>query len=298
MLAIHETSITIRYKFVLVSENLSTPNRYSNYLKLIKIMVRIFFLAGIAFNIPYFLYSQKNNEKNLLSKFDTLWIDDLDMYLLGRKYFNYSDSINNKQFSNKASLFSFHSNNYYYVFYNSSKAPSFLHSAFWDKRVFQILNSSKSKSNRKSNYKKIIYNDGPFMTGFYNSNDSIIIASYSINIAQNDKAYLVNYFSTTNSVFDLNGIRVTTSVDTILKVFNIKKIPYPQKRFNIVLTLASTQIRKSWYREFDCCYTESYPIAIKLSIVENKLMRIEYFSFEFVEFLYKQRKYSTKNFLE
>lgn len=122
-----------------------------------------------------------NNKKlNTSNKVDTLKIGYLDTLLIGKQL--YPSSKVSKGLLNDKILLLFKSNNYCYAFYNRVNNDSLLSAIYWQKLIPKYIDFSLEDGLLSySRFNKVNYYD-PFLTGFYNSKDSIVTAGYDLGI--------------------------------------------------------------------------------------------------------------------
>ena len=124
----------------------------------------------------FFLVSCGNMQKNKTSgisfnKVDTLKIGYQNT-LLGKQIFPIQPS---KDLLNDRVLLLFESDDYYYTFYNTKKEDTLLSPQYWDQLVSKYIDFSVGDGLFSyTNFIKVDYYAGPFVTGFYNPKDSII----------------------------------------------------------------------------------------------------------------------------
>jgi len=229
---------------------------------------------------------------------DTLKIEYSDTILVGKKLFPITpDSNKLKDILNENILLVFESGNYYYIFHNKIKKLDFLSSKYWEQLMPKYVNFKIEDGLLSySRFSKVSYHD-PFLTAFYNSEDSIIIQGYDLNreylLSQNE--FSVSYFSTSDTLFKLNNnISVGKSLEDVLLELQTPNFLKPKTEFNLVLMEATTQIDNAWYNNYPENYSD-YSVTVILSIRNNKLIRIQYLDLEYIDYIFKQKSISTSD---
>lgn len=229
---------------------------------------------------------------------DALKIGYSDTSLIGKKLFPVTtDSNKLKNLLNEKVLLSFESYNYYYNFYNKKNKLDILSKKYWNQLMPQYVDFSVDDGLLSySRFNKVNYYD-PFLTGFYNSKDSIIISGFDLGIKdlQNKDRFQVNYFSTYDTLFKLsNNILVGKSLDNVLFELQVPNSIKQKTEFNLVLMEATTQIDNAWYNSYPD-YCSDYSVTVILSIKNNKLTRIQYLDLEYIDYIFKQKSVSTSD---
>ena len=236
-----------------------------------------------------------NNKKlNTSNKVDTLKIGYLDTLLIGKQLYPSKVS---KGLLNDKILLLFKSNNYYYAFYNRVNNDSLLSAIYWQKLIPKYIDFSLEDGLLSySRFNKVNYYD-PFLTGFYNSKDSIVTAGFDLGVKdlQNRKKIDVNYLSTSDTLLKVNqNISVGKSLDNILIDLDFPYEFKKEKDFELVLMEATSQVNNVWYNNFPNHYTD-YSIAVILSIKDSKISKIQYLNLEYIDYVFKQKRIFTKD---
>src|SRR5690625_1811227 len=233
-----------------------------------QILIGVYFL--------FFVSSCGNIQKNRIynnryNKVDTLKIGYSDTLIIGKQLFPTKVS---KELLNDSVLLLFQVKNNYYAFYNSKKKDDFLSSFYWDQLMSKYLDFSVEDSLLSySRFIKVDYYD-PFLTGFYNSRDSIITSKFDLKAIDSQDLFHVKYFSTTDTLLMVNkNISVGKSVDEVLFELKIPNTFNPKRDFELVLMKATTQIDNAWYNDFPE-YSSDYSVTVILSVKNSKLSRI------------------------
>ncbi|MBK7682332.1 MAG: hypothetical protein IPJ26_07610 [Bacteroidetes bacterium] len=194
-------------------------------------------------------------------------------------------------------MLSFESGNYYYLFYNKKNKLEILSSTYWDQQMPKYINFKIEDGLLSyTRFIKVDYYD-PFLTGFYNSKDSIIVQLSNlrdIDLENKDQLF-VNYFSTTDTLIKLNkNISVGHSLEDMLFKLQIANYFNRKKDVELVLMETTTQVDNAWYKKYpDNC--SEFSISVVLSIKNNKLTRIQYFNLEYIDYVFKQKNVLTKD---
>jgi hypothetical protein len=263
--------------------------------------IKLFLITILFFNTLISCNTQINEVSNSIVK-DTLRIKYLDTILIGKQMFPSTIDTNYlKHLVNEKVLLSFKSGNYYYVFFNKNDKINFLSSSYWGKLAVKYLNSTGVDSSKHSYFTMIDYSDGPFLTGFYNLKDSIIITGSNLkrSYLKGKKQVQVNYFCTSDTLLKFNNLFSVGS--DIKNVVTKLKIPFDHNfikqngDLKIVLMEATSLIDNAWYSSINPdCYSD-YSNAIVLSFIENKLVQIQYLDLEYTYYIFRQKNVSTKD---
>lgn len=262
----------------------------------------LFILVAITFSSIISCSPNKVNEtfENDVHYYDTLKIPYLDTFLLGHQIFpNIKKTNEVKNELSEKILLTFLSGGYYYIFFNKNKID-FLTSTYWDMHLVEYMNYSDSNNLIRSRFDRLDYTDGPFLTGFYNPTDSIIVTTSSLikTDLDNVKKISVRYFSTSDTLLKLKeNISVGVDLKSTIEGLNIPVIPELSKQegdFKIVLLEATSQVKNAWYNNInDCC--SDYSVSVILSFKGNKLFRIEYLDYENMDDVFKQNNITVKD---
>ena len=193
-------------------------------------------------------------------------------------------------------LLVFKSGNYYYVFYNKKYIDEFLDYRVWEHMLSKYLHVYDSANNVARRYKVIEYQDGPFLTGFYNEKDSIIVSTH--NLRNKLKHLSFSYLSTYDTLIRVkDNVRVGMNIDKVLRHLNLDQyieVKSVIDTLNLVLLIANSEVDNAWYKK--CKGSSSYlSDAIILTFINKVLNRIEYVEAEFVDYVYKKKQVYTKD---
>lgn len=230
------------------------------------------------------------------NKEDTLNIDYIHTVIIGKQLYPKSKDLNNsKQLIDRKMLLCFESGRYRFVFYNKIKQPIFLSSIYWSEQVQNYLKKRFYIDTSETRLKKVVYTDGPYLTGFYDIKDSIILSSSDLRRFEsgNENIISVKCFSTENNLINLDGIVVGNKMEKILSILDINNIFRSKDSFELVLMGATAQVNNAWYKIYPEVYSRDTN-CIVLSFENKKLVRIQYFDFESTEYIFKKEKVSTK----
>lgn len=221
---------------------------------------------------------------------DTLVIGYLDLKMVGKQLTPLATGVNNFDSLSKARiLLFFESDDYFFCFYNKKRAPDFLSNSYWNRQIPKYLSSQIGLTT-------IDYTDGPFLTGFYNAKDSIVLHTRDWKAFDRkviDNAY-INYCSITNDAFKLNNdISVGEASKAVLAKLKIKDSFEEKDNYHLVLMKATGQIDNAWYKHWPEHFSDDTN-AIVLSFKEEKLICIQYFDFENSEYVFKKTDIFTK----
>ncbi len=242
---------------------------------------------------------QRLKQDQVFNKLDTLKIVYGDtLFLVGKQLFpTKTDAIGKNNIDSLSVSLFFQSGNYYYVFYKK-KLPDFLSYDYWNKLLPKYINFSFEDGVHPyyQDYIKVNYYS-PYLTGFYNSNDSIIInGDWEIKELQNKHQLEVKYFSTSDTLLKLDkNIAVGADLANILPELNLPINFKPNESFELVLMEATFEITNVRYNRCFDCYLKDIPNAVVLSIKKHKLVRIQFNDSEFTEYLLKKKNISTKD---
>ncbi|MFO8021850.1 MAG: hypothetical protein R6U65_05230 [Perlabentimonas sp.] len=245
--------------------------------------------------------TQGNKISNYNGK-DTLRIEYADTILIGKQIFPSILNTNHlKQLVDERVLLTFESGNYYYVFFNKKEKINFLSTTYWDKLTPKYLNSSDVDNFNYSRFTMVDYSDGPFLTGFYNLKDSIIVTGSNLErsyIKDKDRIQ-VNYFSTSDTLLKLNDLisvgYKARDVITELQIPLDHNLLKQKGDFKIALMVATSLIDNAWYSRInpDCCL--DYSVTIVLSFTDNKLVQIQYLDLEYIYYVFRQKDVLTND---
>lgn len=248
--------------------------------------------------VIFFACNESHNSKTSYHSNDTLNIGYLDTILTGERIFPMShDSSKLSQLIDAKVLLVFKSEDYYYVFVNENKFD-FVSNSYWDKLALKYFDAD---SNKSSHFTRIDYSDGPFLSGLYSEKDSII--TYTADLRKRSLNSLndlrVRYFSTKDTLLKIND-KVKVG-NRLVSAFSDLNIPINDNNYrsignvNIVLMKATSLIDNAWYTQLapDCC--PEYTTAINLAFKDNKLRQIQYLDYEYIPYLFKKKRVTTKD---
>lgn len=243
-----------------------------------------------------------SNESNHPRQLDTLKIgysdtNVTDKIIVGELiYPKRVDKENPCALSKNKILLVFKSGNYYYVFYNRKYIDEFLDYRVWEYMLPKYLHVYDSANNVTRQYKVIEYQDGPFLTGFYNEKDSIIVSTHNLRNRLNYLSF--SYFSTYDTIYSFEkSIRVGDSIGVALRKINLSEYIKNGRCFDtlkIVLLIADSRIENAWYKKCSGIF-DVLSEALILTFLKNRLYRIEFVSPEFVRDVYMKRQIFTKD---
>ncbi len=246
--------------------------------------------------------SFQKKQTSCLNGKDTLRIRYSDTILVGKQVFPLvADTNSIKHLINERVLLTFESRDYYYVFFNKKEEIFFLSSTYWEKLIPKYLNSLDVDRSNSSKYIEVEYSDGPFLTGFYNLTDSIIVLTSELKRKElkNTKKLHLYYFSTYSTLLKLKEfVAIGSKIEEVIKKL---QIPSPtnllrkKKDFKVILMEATSFIDNAWYnRILPNCYSD-YSITIVLSFSNDKLVQIKYLDIEYIGYIFKQKNVLTKD---
>lgn len=258
----------------------------------------------ILFVIWIIIFSACESSQNSKTSFDdkdTLKIGYIDTVLIGEMIFPKSlDSNKLSELKEVDVLLIFKSGDYCYVFFNESKSD-FLFNSYWDKLAAEYYSFLESDSISSPHLIRVDYSEGPFLSGLYSKNDSIITFTADLRKANSrslDKLR-VRYFSTQDTIIEIyDKINVGSSLETAisnLKVPIIDEKYHSSGDVNIVLMNATSLIDNAWYLELNSNCCPDYTTAINLSFKKNKLRQIQYLDYEYIQYLFQKEKVTTKD---
>jgi len=240
--------------------------------------------------------SNSNGKDKLIIEYD-----DTVLILIGEQIFPSTLDTNHlKHLVDERVLLIFESGNYYYVFFNRNEKINFLSDTYWRKLTPKYLNLSDCDSSNHFRFTKIEYSDAPFLTGFYNLTDSIIVPTSELRRKglKNIDQLRANYFSTSDTLLKLNeAVSVGFEVKDVVTELQILSDPNLLKQkgdFKIALIEATSLINNAGYSRInylDCSGT------IVLSFVDNKLIQIQYLDWEYIYYIFRQKNVLTKDIL-
>lgn len=228
------------------------------------------------------------------SKNDTLLIKYLDSFLIGEQIFPLkTDSNNFKDLVDDKVLLCFESEYYYFCFYNVKAEVDFLHNSYWNKEIPGYLNQIDSGTLNSSNFIRVDYTDGPFLTGFYNSKDSIIVLSADLreNDLNNLNELRVSYFSTNDTNSD--GL-IYSRIKNVISELRISDRFQQQTKYKVVLMEATSLVNNAWYNSCQDCYAE-FSNSVVLSMIGNKIIQIQFLDSEYIDYLFKKKDINTED---
>lgn len=231
--------------------------------------------------------------KNKTANNDTLLIQSLDTFLVGKQVFPLkTDSGNSKDFVDDTILLCFESDYYYYCFYNKKAGIDFLSNSYWNKKIPRYLDQVDNSNLNGLKFKRIDYTDGPFLTGFYNSKDSIIVLTAELRKRElkNLNELRVSYFST-NDTYSQGFI--SSRVKNIISELRIPSRFQQQAEYKVVLMEATSLVNNAWYNSYRECYSE-FSNAIVLSMIGNEILRIQFLDSEYIDYLFKKKDVKTE----
>lgn len=254
------------------------------------------FLVSICF--VYFSSCIETQKENIIvtnsKALDTLEIGYLNKILVGKRLFPAKDS---KDILDNQILLFFKSENHYFAFYNKKKEVKILSTSYWEHFVPAYINFSIEDGLLSyTRFNKIDYFD-PYLTGFYNSKDSIIITGSNLDIKDlHSKNQLrMKYLSISDTLISLDkNIKVGKSIDSILIELGIPNNINLEQNSELVLMEATSVINNAWYNDFPE-YSTDYTVGVILSILNNKISRIQYIDSEYLDLIFSQRNISTED---
>ncbi len=257
------------------------------------------FVLIIIVVFPFYASCSYQRTKKIVSinRTDSLYIDRLKLTLIGEQLYPRESKPNNlRRILDEKVLLLFESGMYAYCFYNKTQETNFLTGSFWGNLLPKHLNQSYYNLTEESRYKRIDYTDGPFLTGFYSAEDSIVLHTADLKRFENKKTseVYVNYCSISDTLFEFNNISVGDSLEKLLYEFHIPDFFSSKEKFNLVLMDATSQINNAWYINFPDHYS-NYTNALVLSFEKNKLVRIQYVQSEYVEYIFKNKNILTRD---
>lgn len=242
--------------------------------------------------------TKKNNDSFLSNKIDTLKIKYADTAFVfkGKQIYPKNTSTSNlDRLMKKEVLLFFKSDNYYFVFYNKMSQLDFLSDMYWSKSVPKYINYSVNLNLNR--FQKVNYSDGPFLTGLYNSKDSIIVMNNNLSQKdfENSNLLPISYFSTTDTLLKLgNNISVGDSLKKVLTKLKIPNNFKPQKEFKLILRVATNQVKNKWFKRYPK-NVSNFSYTVILSIRDSKLSSIKFIDLEYFQYVLMKKNIFTKD---
>lgn len=235
-----------------------------------------------------------NYSVDFLNNPDTLKMRYADTFLTGNLLLPVQLS---KDLTENNVLLLFNSGNNYYIFLNRAKKNNFLSPNDWGIQMKKYVDFSISDGRFSfSRFSKVDYYL-PFLTGFYNSKDSIIITGSDLNRSDLEKMkeFQLNYFSTCDTLFKLNkNISVGKCLEDVLFELQIPNYFDQSNEVNLFLMEATNQIDNAWYNQYPAICTNNTVVVI-LSIEKNKITRIKYLNSDYIECIVRPNSFSTRD---
>lgn len=243
---------------------------------------------------------EKNSQSNVIltsNSLDTMEIAYLELKLLGQRIFPKNlDSVHNEQVNSAKILLQFASDNYQYLFFNVGTRPKFLSDAYWNSTITGYLEKRLAATPPSNQFLRIDYRDGPYLSAYYNRTDSLIFLTANLDASTYNKSNGLGlcYFSTIDTLFKLENIVVGNSIAQLLRQWNGSEAIPNESEYQIVLMDATTQVSNAWYLNIPGSYS-TYSNAVVLTIGNGRIVRIEYFDTEYVDYIFMKRPVYTKD---
>lgn len=246
-----------------------------------------------------------SNNTNVQNTSDTLVVDYfLDTLLIGEQIFPFEeDSSRLAEILEDTLMLVFKLNNSsYYCFYNPTANLEFLSNSFRNTKATLAIEDFYLREKRIFDLYKNDYHS-PYLTGFYDTNDSIIVDTRDLNFYIENKVskpIYCSYFSISDTLINFSPyFNINAELQNVLNnIFLPPTLNIEREDFQLVLLNSISSIQNVWYNKLKSIEFPEMSNFIILTFEEKKIIRIQFSDLEYLPLVFKQMTIYTNDIIQ